>query len=63
MELAISNICTQQYVTGAVLAELVSRSPEALRQNYIKEMVESETELAFPQYKNHPKQAYIKKEE
>lgn len=60
MQMIIGGLCAGHYVTGAVLSELLKRKQEPLRQQHLKRMVdENFLELAFPQFRNHPKQAYI----
>ncbi|MGR5341794.1 RNA-binding domain-containing protein [Vibrio astriarenae] len=59
MELAILEICRDHYVSVSSLGEIVSRNPNALRQQYLKKLVDDgRLRLAFPQYKNDPKQGY-----
>jgi hypothetical protein len=53
-------LCTNQYITLNVLANLVDRHPNSLRQRYIKTLVDQgDLRLAFPSTPNHQKQAYI----
>ncbi len=59
MENIILSLCAHNYLTLEVLAELVNRSPDALRQQYLKLMTEQgKLNLAFPTRPTHPKQAY-----
>jgi hypothetical protein len=49
MQAVICAVCTGHYVTRAVLARLLDRSPDALRQTHISPMVRSGMlQLAFP---------------
>ncbi|WP_261642532.1 RNA-binding domain-containing protein [Erwinia mallotivora] len=55
----ILNVCTGHYISVSALAEILDRNPNAIRQQYLKSMVDAgELELAFPQFKNSPKQGY-----
>ncbi|MFT7003866.1 MAG: ATP-dependent DNA helicase RecG [Sulfurimonas sp.] len=58
----ILNLCEDYYLTLPVLAQLLSRSSEFLRKEFLNPMVINEHSLqrAFPQIPNHPKQAYKK---
>lgn len=59
MKRVILNVCQGQYISVAALGRILSRNPNALRQQYLKPLVEQGTlKLAFPQYKNDPKQGY-----
>ena len=59
MKSVILNVCQGQYISVAALGQILSRNPNALRQQYLKTLVEQgELKLAFPQYKNDPKQGY-----
>ncbi len=59
MKSVILNVCQGQYISVAALGQILSRNPNALRQQYLKRLVEQgELKLAFPQYKNDPKQGY-----
>ncbi|UXI01130.1 hypothetical protein [Photobacterium sp. TY1-4] len=59
MENAILEVCREHYVSVSSLGEIVNRNPNALRQQYLKKLVdEGRLCLAFPQYKNDPKQGY-----
>lgn len=59
MKSVILNVCQGQYISVAALGQILSRNPNALRQQYLKPLVEQgELKLAFPQYKNDPKQGY-----
>jgi len=59
MQQVICAVCQGHYVTRAVLAKLLGRSPDALRQSHISPMVRSGVlELAFPSRPTHEQQAY-----
>jgi hypothetical protein len=59
MKSVILNVCQGQYISVAALGQILSRNPNALRQQYLKSLVEKgKLQLAFPQYKNDPKQGY-----
>ena len=59
MREVISVICEDHYLTLNVLAELLGRSPDALRQQYLNGMVKSrQIQLAFPSKPTHIRQAY-----
>lgn len=59
MERVLQLLCGNQYLTLSVLAELVSRNPDGLRQQYLSKMVRSgEMLLAFPTKPTHERQAY-----
>lgn len=59
MKSVILNVCQGHYISVAALGQILSRNPNALRQQYLKPLVEQgELRLAFPQYKNDPKQGY-----
>ncbi len=59
MKSVILNVCQGQYISVAALGQIINRNPNALRQQYLKPLVEQgELKLAFPQYKNDPKQGY-----
>ena len=56
---ALLNVCRGHYISVAALGQILNRNPNALRQQYLKMLVEQgELRLAFPQYKNDPKQGY-----
>jgi predicted HTH transcriptional regulator len=60
MEGIILNLCQQHYLTLQVLAQLLHRTSDALRQQYLKPLVEAgKLRLAFPTAPTHPHQAYI----
>ncbi|EGK4119505.1 AAA family ATPase [Escherichia coli] len=59
MKSVILNVCRGHYISVAALGQILKRNPNALRQQYLKLLVEQgELKLAFPQYKNDPKQGY-----
>lgn len=59
MRRIIVQLCEGQYVTGASLAELLDREPNALRQQHLKPLVrENKLVLAFPTTPTHRLQAY-----
>ena len=59
MENVIIEVCKKHFITLQVLASLLNRSPEALRNQYLTPMVRSKKlELAFPQTPTHERQAY-----
>lgn len=59
MDRVILHLCANFFLTLQVLANLVNRSPDGLRQRYLKRLVEEgKLKLAFPTAPNHPQQAY-----
>lgn len=59
MKNVILSVCQGHYISVAALGQIFNRNPNALRQQYLKSLVElGELKLAFPQYKNDPKQGY-----
>jgi ATP-dependent DNA helicase RecG len=59
MEQIILAICEDHYVTRPVLAQLVKRNPDGLRQQYLSRLVRNgQMSLAFPSNPTHEKQAY-----
>ncbi len=59
MREVITTLCRDHYLTLNVLARLVKRSPDALRQQYLNGMVRSrQIQLAFPTKPTHERQAY-----
>lgn len=58
----ILNLCEDYYLSLPVLAQLLNRSGEFLRKDFLNPMVVNDHSLqrAFPQKPNHPKQAYKK---
>jgi hypothetical protein len=59
MEQVILALCKEQFLTLSVLAQLVKRNPDGLRQQYLSKMVRTGTMiLAFPSKPTHEKQAY-----
>lgn len=59
MEEVILSLCRDHFMTLSVLAELVCRNPDALRQQYLSRMVRAgKMTLAFPTKPTHERQAY-----
>lgn len=59
MRTVLLRLCEGHYVTGASLAALVDREPNALRQQHLKPLVrEGRLRLAFPTAPTHHLQAY-----
>lgn len=59
MKSAILNVCQGHYISVSALGQILNRNPNALRQQYLKLLVEQGAlKLAFPQYRNDPKQGY-----
>jgi hypothetical protein len=59
MERVILALCRDQFLTLSVLAKLVDRNPDGLRQQYLSKMVRNGgVVLAFPTKPTHEKQAY-----
>lgn len=59
METVILSICRDQFLTLSALSQLVCRSPDGLRQQYLSRMVKTGSmTLAFPTKPTHEKQAY-----
>ena len=55
----ILQLCSGRFITLGCLAELVSRNPDNLRDQYLSPLVkEQKLELAFPTTPNHMRQAY-----
>ena len=56
---ALLQVCKGHYVTLPVLATLLHRNTDALRQQYLKSLVrEGRISLAFPDVPTDPRQAY-----
>jgi len=56
---AVLQLCEGRFVTLRCLAELVSRKPDTLRDQYLKILVrQRQLNLAFPKTPNHERQAY-----
>jgi len=52
-------LCNKQFLTVSVIAQLVSRNPDGMRQQFMTKMVKSgDLVLAFPTKPTHEKQAY-----
>ncbi len=59
MREVLKAVCSGHYVTVQCIAELVSRQPNSLRNEYLSPMVHDRTlSLAFPKTPTHEKQAY-----
>lgn len=59
MEATLLSLCRDQYLTLSVLAQLVERNSDGLRQQYLTRMVRAGSMvLAFPTKPTHEKQAY-----
>ena len=59
MESILMAVCRDQYVTRSCLAALLQREANALRQQYLRPLVEAEKlRLAFPTAPTHHLQAY-----
>ncbi|PAU60681.1 AAA family ATPase [Pseudomonas sp. PIC25] len=59
MQQVLTALCREQFMTLNVLARLVERNPDALRQQYLNEMVRHrQIQLAFPSRPTHERQAY-----
>lgn len=62
MRKIIEDLCSREYLTAQVLAQLLNRLEKPLRQRYLRPMVDSGTlVLAFSLTPTHPRQAYAKK--
>lgn len=60
MQQLILKLCSEQFITRSCLAELLERTPDALRNQYLNKLIESKLlTLAFPQTPNDKRQAYI----
>ena len=52
-------LCADQYITVSCLAQLVNRSPDTLREQYLTKLVrEQRLIMAFPKTPTHELQAY-----
>ncbi|MGP3208676.1 RNA-binding domain-containing protein [Serratia marcescens] len=59
MKTVILTVCQGHFISVSALGEILNRNPNALRQQYLKQLVDhGQLKLAFPQYKNHSKQGY-----
>ncbi len=57
----ILDICSERYITIAVLAEILQRKPETLRGQYLTKLVKlRQLVMAFPKTPSDPRQAYKK---
>ena len=60
MESVLLQVCQGHFVCASALADIVDRDSQSIRQQYLKKLVdEGRLRLAFPQYKNDPRQGYI----
>lgn len=63
MEAAILELCGESWQTLKMLAKLVNRSPDSLRNHYINPMLrDGRLEARVPGKPNHPNQAYRRKD-
>ena len=59
MEAVIVRLCTGHYLTASCIAALVERDPDALRQQYLRPLVQAgQLRFAFPTAPTHLMQAY-----
>jgi hypothetical protein len=59
VKLIILSLCSEEYLSIAQIATLLHRTPNNIRQRYIKPMLEEGLlERRFPQQPNHESQAY-----
>ena len=59
MRTTIRKLCSTQYLSLTVIAQLLNRSPDTVRTHYLKPMLkEGLLELRYPGTLNHQKQAY-----
>ena len=60
MEEIIVRLCTQKPLMLKEMADLLGRTPDGLRNNYLaKLLTKGKVRLKYPDQNNHPKQAYI----
>lgn len=60
MEAALIRVCQGHFVSASVLASIVERDAQSIRQQYLKGLVDTgKLRLAFPQYRSDPRQGYI----
>ncbi len=60
MEQIIVELCNQKPLMLKELADLLGRTPDGLRNNYLaKLLTKGKVRLKYPNQINHPKQAYI----
>ncbi|RUL54644.1 ATP-binding protein [Lysinibacillus antri] len=60
MEEIIMKLCTQRPLMIRELADLLGRTPDGLRNNYLAKLLDKgKVRLKYPNQINHPKQAYI----
>lgn len=63
MKKIICELCSIQPLTTLQLSQLLNRSFDVIRKNYVYKMVENdELQLVYPEKAKHPKQAYKTKE-
>ena len=63
IEQVIIDLCCDYYISLTSLAKLINRSPKALREQYLSDMVkEKKLKLAFPAKPNDPRQTYTASE-
>nr|WP_293133349.1 hypothetical protein [Okeania sp. SIO3I5] len=59
MRNTILNLCSNGYLNLKTLAELLARTPDSIRANYINPMLkEGNLQLQYPDKPHHPQQAY-----
>ncbi|MGE3063900.1 MAG: RNA-binding domain-containing protein, partial [bacterium] len=64
MKKIIVHLCSDSFVTLKELSEVLKRNPKSLQDQYISDMLKSNTlELKYPDIKNHPDQAYKSRKE
>ena len=62
MELFILDICSDRFQTLGDIALILHRTEKAIRENYIRPMVQKGLLIPrYPEKKTHPDQAYIRK--
>ncbi len=60
MEQLIVRLCRERPLRLKELAELLERTPDGLRNNYLGKLLEEgKIRLKYPDQPNHPRQAYI----
>lgn len=63
MKKIIIQLCSETELKLDELAELLDRSTETLRTHYVSQMVkDDELQMLYPDEPNHPKQAYLRKQ-
>ena len=59
MQNVILQLCTDRFLYLKALAELLNRSPDALRTHYLNPMLQQGLiKLRYPEQASHPQQAY-----